>query len=76
MEFCGPVVVQRHAHLSHIDLFMGQKLVKHGNSEDQILQSAYLINRWVDFLCSKFYEIVSTCSCETLCNFPFFFKML
>ena len=50
IELTRIVIVQRHGHLTHTDLSMGQN---------------NLLKSWMDLLCSKFYGIVLTCRCAT-----------
>ena len=68
-KFCG--IVQAcscapswsFAHLPHMGLPMGQKLVKFGTNWVQTLQKAYLWNCWMDWPHLKFHGLVWTCSC-------------
>ena len=45
------------AHLLHMGLLMGQRLVNFGISGIQIFRNPYLWNHWTYFLCSKYYGI-------------------
>ena len=58
MELSRPVVVHCHAHLPHMGLPMGQKLVKFATNWVQTLRIAYLWNRWMDLPHLKFHGLV------------------
>ena len=70
-KFCGIVEACRcapswsYAHLPHMGLPMGQKLVKFATNSVQTLRNAYLWNCWMDLPHSKFHGLVWTCSCAT-----------
>ena len=63
-KFCGIVQACRcalswsYAHLSHMGLPMGQKLVKFATNWVQTLRNAYLWNCWMDLPHFKFYGLV------------------
>ena len=65
-KFCGIVYAcscalsWSFAHLPHMGLPVGQKLVKFGTNRVQTLRNAYLW-KWANHL--KFYGLVSTCGC-------------
>ena len=70
-KFCGIVLpcscalLWSYAHLPHMGLPIGQKLVKFATNWVQTLWHAYLWNCWMDLAHLKFRGLVDTCSCTT-----------
>ena len=68
-KFCGIVLpcscalLWSYAHLPHMVLPIGQKLVKYAANWVQTLWHAYLWNCWMDLAHLKFRGLVDTCSC-------------
>ena len=69
LKFCGIVqasscaLLWSFAHLPHMGLPMGQKLVKFATNWVQTLRIPYLWNRWMDVPHLKFHGLIRTCSC-------------
>ena len=63
VEACSCALSWSFAHLPHMGLLMGQKLVKFATNWVQTLRIVYLWNRWMDLPHLKFYGHVKTCSC-------------
>ena len=70
VELSKPQVVQCHGHanLRHMDLPMGQKIIKSGTSGVQTLWNSYLWTCWMDLLHWKFYGILYTFSWLVQCH--------
>ena len=62
---CSGVLSSSFAHLPHMGLPMGQKLVKFATSWVQTLQNAFLWNCRMDLRHLKFRGLVESCRCAT-----------